>query len=175
MLGLMQQQPLLISNLIDFAQRHHGDSEIVSRRVEGDIHRYTWKDVAVRAKRVANALDGMKLQFSDRVATLAWNGYRHLELYFGVSGSGRVLHTVNPRLHPDQIAWIANHAEDQVLCFDLTFLPLVQAIQGKATTIRHFVAMCDEDRLPKDSGIANLISYESWIGRQPDTYAWPSF
>ena len=130
MLGLMQNQPLLISSLIEHAERHHGDAEIVSRRVEGDIHRYQWKDVARRSRQVANALDGMQLLFSDRVATLAWNGYRHLELYFGVSGSGRVLHTINPRLHPDQIAWIACHAEDQVLCFDLTFLPLVQAING---------------------------------------------
>ena len=116
MLGLMQSQQLRISSLIDFADRHHGEGEIVSRRVEGDIHRYTWKDVAARSRQAANALDGMKIGFSDRVATLAWNGYRHLELYFGVSGSGRVLHTLNPRLHPDQIAWIANHAEDQVLC-----------------------------------------------------------
>ncbi len=175
MLGLMQSQPLLISSLIEFADRHHGDAEIVSRRVEGDIHRYTWKDVASRARQVAGALDGMQLMFSDRVATLAWNGYRHLELYFGVSGSGRVLHTLNPRLHPDQIAWIANHAEDQVLCFDMTFLPLVQAFHSKCTTIKHFVAMCDADKLPKDSGIPNLISYEAWIGAQPSTYEWPSF
>jgi acyl-CoA synthetase (AMP-forming)/AMP-acid ligase II len=175
MLGLMQNQPLLISSLIDFAERHHGDAEIVSRRVEGDIHRYTWRDVGRRARQAANALDGMNLLFSDRVATLAWNGYRHLELYFGVSGSGRVLHTINPRLHPDQIAWIANHAEDQVLCFDLTFLPLVQAIHAKSPTIRQYVALCDADKLPKDSGIPNLVSYESWIGGQPTTYEWPSF
>ena len=122
MLGLMQNQPLLISSLIEFADKHHGDGEVVSRRVEGDIHRYTWSDVARRSRQVANALDGMKLGFSDRVATIAWNGYRHLELYFGVSGSGRVLHTINPRLHPEQIAWIANHAEDQVLCFDLSLI-----------------------------------------------------
>ncbi|MGH8830067.1 MAG: AMP-binding protein, partial [Polaromonas sp.] len=108
MLGLMQNQPLLISSLIEFAERHHGDAEIVSRRVEGDLHRYTYKDAGRRARQVANALDGLKLAFGDRVATLAWNGYRHLELYYGVSGSGRVLHTINPRLHPDQIAWIAN-------------------------------------------------------------------
>src|SRR5207247_1386332 len=175
MLGLMQNQPLLISSLIDFAQRHHGDAEIVSRRVEGDIHRYTWRDAAARAKQVANALDGMNLLFSDRVATLAWNGYRHLELYFGVSGSGRVLHTINPRLHPEQIAWIANHAEDQVLCFDLSFLPLVQAVHGKCATIKHYVVMCDADKLPADSGIPNLQSYESWIGAQSSDYAWPSF
>jgi 3-(methylthio)propionyl---CoA ligase len=175
MLGLMQNQPLLISSLIDFAERHHGDAEIVSRRVEGDIHRYTWRDVARRARQAANALDGMNLLFSDRVATLAWNGYRHLELYFGVSGSGRVLHTINPRLHPEQIAWIANNAEDQVLCFDLTFLPLVQAIHAKAPTIKQYVCLCEPDKLPKDSGIPNLVSYEAWIGGQPTEHQWPSF
>jgi 3-(methylthio)propionyl---CoA ligase len=175
MLGLMQSQPLLISNLIEFAARHHADGEIVSRRVEGDIHRYTWGDVAARSRQVAHALDGFKLGFSDRVATLAWNGYRHLELYFGVSGSGRVLHTINPRLHPDQIAWIANHAEDQVLCFDMTFLPLVQAVHAKCSTIKHYVALCDVDKLPADSGIPNLMSYEAWIGKQPKQYAWLEF
>ncbi len=175
MLGLMQNQPLLISSLIDFAERHHGDAEIVSRRVEGDIHRYTYRDVARRARQVAGALDALKLQFSDRVATLAWNGYRHLELYFGVSGSGRVLHTLNPRLHPDQIVWIANHAEDTVLCFDMSFLPLVQAVHAKCTTIKHFVALCDADKLPTDSGIPGLLSYEAWIGAQSGNYQWPSF
>ena len=137
------------------------DAEIVSRRVEGDLHRYTYKAAAQRARRVAKALDGLKLAFGDRVATLAWNGYRHLELYYGVSGSGKVLHTINPRLHPDQIAWIANHAEDQVLCFDLSFLPLVQAVRGKCATIKHYIALCDADKLPADSGIPNLQSYES--------------
>ena len=175
MLGLMQNHPLMISTLIDFAERHHGDSEIVSRRVEGDIHRCNYAQVAGRARQVANALDQLKLEFSDRVATLAWNGYRHLELYFGVSGSGRVLHTLNPRLHPDQIAWIANHAEDQVLCFDMSFLPIIQAIHAKMTTVKHFVALCDADKLPVDSGIPGLRSYESWIGDQPATYAWPEF
>ena len=175
MLGLMQSQPLLISDLIVFAERHHGDAEIVSRRVEGDIHRYTYKDSAQRARRVANALDAMGLAFSDRVATLAWNGYRHFELYYGVSGSGRVLHTINPRLHPDQIAWIANHAEDQVLCFDLSFLPLVQAVHARCSTIKHFVALCDADKLPVDTGVPNLVSYEAWIGAQSDVYEWPSF
>ena len=175
MLGLMQDQPLLISNLIEFADKHHSDSEVVSRRVEGDIHRYTWSDVARRSRQVANALDGMKLGFSDRVATIAWNGYRHLELYFGVSGSGRVLHTINPRLHPEQIAWIANHAEDQVLCFDMTFLPIIQAVHSKCPTVKHWVAMCDADKLPADTGIPNLISYEAWMGSQKTTYQWPVF
>ncbi len=175
MLGLMQNQPLLISSLIDFAERHHGDAEIVSRRVEGDIHRYTYRDVARRARQVAGALDALKLQFSDRVATLAWNGYRHLELYFGVSGSGRVLHTLNPRLHPDLVAWIANHAEDQMLFFDLSFLPLVQAVHARCTTIKHYIALCDADKLPQGSGIPNLSSYEAWIAPHAPDYDWPSF
>jgi fatty-acyl-CoA synthase len=175
MLGLMQSQPLLISGLIDHAERHHGEAEIVSRRVEGDIHRSTWAGVARRSRQVAHALDAMNLLFSDRVATLAWNGYRHLELYFGVSGSGRVLHTINPRLHPDQIAWIANHAADQVLCFDMSFLPLVQAVHAKCPTIKQYVALCDSGKLPADTGIPNLVAYEDWIGGQPADYQWPSF
>ena len=175
MLGLMQNQPLMISSLIEFADRHHGEGEIVSRRVEGDIHRYTYKQVAARSRQVANALDSLNLAFSDRVATLAWNGYRHLELYFGVSGSGRVLHTLNPRLHPDQIAWIANHAEDKVLFFDMSFLPIIKAIQGKATTVQLYVALCDADTLPADSGIPGLISYEALIAPQKTSYDWPEF
>jgi len=175
MLGLMQNHPLLISSLIDFAERHHGSGEIVSRRVEGDIHRYTYKELAARSRQVANALDGIKLAFSDRVATLAWNGYRHLELYFGVSGSGRVLHTLNPRLHPEQIAWIANHAQDQVLCFDMTFLPIIKAIHKNLTTVKHYVALCAPNQLPSDSGIPGLRSYEAWILAQPDAYRWPQF
>jgi len=134
MLGQMQQQPLLISSLIEFAERHHGDGEVVSRRVEGDIHRYTWADVARRSRQVANAMGQLGLPSGARVATLAWNGYRHLELYFGVSGSGRVLHTLNPRLHPDQVVWIANHAEDTVLCFDMTFFATGA---GGACPLRH--------------------------------------
>jgi fatty-acyl-CoA synthase len=180
MLGLMQSQQLLISNLIEFARRHHGDVQVVSRRVEGDIHRTNYRQVAARARQVARALDALQLGMGARVATLAWNGYRHLELYFGVSGSGRVLHTLNPRLHPDQIVWIANHAEDEVLCFDITFLPIVQAVHSRCTTIKHFVVLCDAARLPLDSGIPGLQSYESWIGAQAADdelaeYHWPDF
>jgi acyl-CoA synthetase (AMP-forming)/AMP-acid ligase II len=173
--GLMQNHPLLISSMIDFAERHHGEGEIVSRRVEGDIHRSNYKTLAARSRQVAHALDGLGLEFSSRVATLAWNGYRHLELYFGVSGTGRVLHTLNPRLHPEQIAWIANHAEDSVLCFDLSFLPIVKAIHTRCNTIRHYVALCDADKLPADSGIPGLLSYEAWMGAQPTAYVWPIF
>src|SRR5688500_5367053 len=175
MLGLMQDQPLLISSLIEFVERHNGDGEIVSRRVEGDIHRCTWSDIASRARQVANALDGEQLLFSDRIATIAWNGYRHLELYYGVSGAGRVLHTINPRLHPDQVAWIVNHADDQVLAFDTSFLPLVQAVHARCPTVRQWIALCDADKLPADSGIPNLVSYEAWIDGQSERYDWPSF
>ena len=175
MLGLMQDQPLLLSTLIDFASRHHAEAEIVSRRVEGDLHRYTYADAAKRARRVANAIDRLGLGFSDRVATLAWNGYRHFELYFGITGSGRVVHTINPRLLPEQIAWIANHAEDQVLCFDMSFLPIVKGIWQHCSTVKHWIALCDADKLPADTGIPNLHSYEAWIGAESEQYAWPQF
>jgi fatty-acyl-CoA synthase len=169
----MQSQALLISSLIVHAERHHGNGEIVSRRVEGDIHRTTWAGIARRSRQIANALDNLHLGFGDRVATLAWNGYRHLELYFGVSGTGRVLHTLNPRLHPDQLAWIINHADDRALCFDMSFLPLVQAVAARCPGVKHWIALCDADKLPADSGLPGLLSYEAWLGAQGDTYIWP--
>jgi len=173
MLGLMQSQNLSIASLIEFAEKHHADAEIISRRIEGDIHRSNWANIAKRSRQVANAIDDWKVSHGARIATLAWNGYRHLEIYFGVSGSGRVLHTLNPRLHPEQIAWIVNHAEDHVLCFDMTFLPIVQKIHAECPTVKHWVAFCDADKLPADTGVPNLVSYESWIQPQANTYAWP--
>ena len=173
MLGLMQNQPLLQSSLIEFAAANHGDTEIVSRRVEGDIHRYTWADAARRARQLAHALDGLGLTTDARVGTLAWNGYRHLELYYGVSGTGRIIHTINPRLHPEQMAWIVNHAEDEALCFDMSFLPLVQQIHTHCPTVKHWIALCDADRLPADSGIPGLLSYEALIANQNAHYDWP--
>jgi 3-(methylthio)propionyl---CoA ligase len=176
MLGQMMQQPLLISSLIVHAERHHGEQEVVSRRVEGDIHRTTFREIASRARRMANALAGLGVKQSDRVATLAWNGYRHMELYYAVSGSGAVLHTINPRLHPDQVVYIADHAEDQVLFFDLTFLPLIAAIAARTKTIRHFVAMTDRAHLPADAAkIPNLLVYEDLVDANHDRYTWPSF
>ena len=175
MLGLMQNQPLLISSLLEFAERHHADGEIVSRRVEGDIHRYTYKDMAARARKVARVLDAMQLEAGDRVATLAWNGYRHLELYYGVSGSERVLHTLNPRLHPDQVVWIVNHAEDKVVFFDTSFLPIIQAVHTRCPQVTNWVALCDADKLPADSGVPGLQSYEALLAAQSDGYAWPVF
>ncbi|MEB2284290.1 MAG: long-chain fatty acid--CoA ligase [Polyangiaceae bacterium UTPRO1] len=176
MLGQMMQQPLLISSLLVHAERHHGEREIVSRRVEGDLHRYTYRELGARARRLANALDGLGLAMSDRVGTLAWNGYRHMELYYAVSGSGLVLHTLNPRLHPDQIVYIVDHAEDQVLFFDLSFLPLMAAVAGRTSTVRHWVAMCDRAHLPADAAkIPGLLCYEELIDAQHDRYDWPIF
>jgi fatty-acyl-CoA synthase len=175
LMGQMMNQPLLISSIIEFAARHFGTSEIVSRRVEGDLHRYTYRECHQRAKRLANALRALDVGMGDRVATLAWNGYRHLEAYYAVSGSGAVLHTINPRLHPEQVAYIANHAEDQVLLFDLTFLPLVEAIAPHCKTIRTYVLMAGRDRLPAETKIPDLRSYEDLIEAHSDEYAWPRF
>ncbi len=145
MKSLMMQRPtVLISSLLTSAERHHGDQEVISRRVEGDVHRTSYRELAARSRRMANALAALGVGFGDRVATLASkNGFRHLELYYAVSGSGAVLHTLNPRLHPDQLVWIANDAEDQVLFFDLSFLPQIEAIASRAKTIKAFVAMTD--------------------------------
>ena len=174
-MGQMMSQPLLISSIIDFAARHYGQSEIVSRRVEGDMHRYTYRDCRDRAKRVAHALQGLGVQMGDRVATLAWNGYRHMELYYGVSGSGAVLHTINPRLHPEQIAYIANHAEDQYLFFDLTFLPVIEAVAAHCKTVKAFILMADRDRMPASTAIPHLLCYEELLASSSPDYEWPLF
>jgi fatty-acyl-CoA synthase len=171
----MQHQPLLISNLLVHAERHHGEQQIVSRRVEGDIHRTTYRELAARSRRMANALAAHGIQFGDRVATLAWNGYRHMELYYAVSGSGAVLHTLNPRLHPDQVVWIADHAEDRILFFDLTFLPLIEAIAPRVKTIKAFVAMTDRASMPAAGKVPNLLCYEELIAGASDVFDWPIF
>jgi fatty-acyl-CoA synthase len=171
----MMQQPLLISSLLTHAERHHGDREVVSRRVEGDLHRTTYRELARRSRRLANALAALRVSPGDRVATLAWNGYRHMELYYAVSGSGAVLHTLNPRLHPDQVVWIADHAEDQVLFFDLTFLPLVEAIADRVSTIKTFVVMTDREHMPAGGKIPGLLCYEDLVDAHDDTFEWPTF
>ncbi|MBK6004944.1 fatty-acid--CoA ligase [Ramlibacter ginsenosidimutans] len=175
MLGSMMQQPLLISSLLTHAERHHGEQEVVSRRVEGDLHRTTYKHLAARARRMANALERLGVRFGQRVGTLAWNGYRHMELYYAASGSGAVLHTLNPRLHPDQVVWIADHAEDEVLFFDLSFLPLVEAIAGRTKTIKAFIAMTDRSRMPASSAVPNLLCYEDLLEAESDRFEWPVF
>ncbi len=173
--GLMMQQPLLISSLLIHAERHHGDQEVISRRVEGDIHRTTYREIGVRSRRMAKAIAALGIGSGQRVATLAWNGYRHMELYYAVSGSGAVLHTLNPRLHPDQVVYIADHAEDQVLFFDLTFLPLIEAIAGRVKTIRHFVAMTDRAHMPATSKVPDLLCYEDLLEPHDDRFEWPTF
>ncbi len=175
MLGQMMQQPLMISSFITHAERHHADREVVSRRVEGDIHRTTYKEIAHRSRQAAQALAALDVKPGDRVATLAWNGYRHMELYFGVSCSGAVLHTLNPRLHPDQVVYIADHAEDQVVLFDLTFLPLIQAVAGRTKTVRHWVLMTDRAHMPADPKVPNLLCYEDLLAAQDGRYQWPVF
>ncbi len=173
--GQMMQQPLLISSLLRHAERHHPDQLVVSRRVEGDIHRYSYRELAARARRLAKALAALGMAPGARAGTVAWNGYRHLELYYAVSGSGAVLHTLNPRLHADQLVWIADHAEDQVLCFDKTFLPLVEAVAERLASVRHFVLMVDREHMPAQSKIPGLLCYEDLIDGQDDRFAWPEF
>jgi 3-(methylthio)propionyl---CoA ligase len=172
--GQMMQTPLLITALIEHADRHHPDIEIVSRRVEGDVHRTTYRALHRRARQVANVIGGLGIKPGERVATLAWNGYRHLELYFGVSGSGSVLHTLNPRLIAEQIAWIINDAEDRALFFDLTFLPIVEGIAPLCKSVRHWVAMIDKEMMPASSKV-NLLCYEDLLASASDHFAWPQF
>jgi fatty-acyl-CoA synthase len=177
-MGQMMSQSLMISGIIQFAARHYGSSEIVSRRVEPDmteLHRYSYRDCELRARRLAQALGDRGVAMGERVGTLAWNGYRHLELYYAASGSGAVLHTINPRLHPEQIAYIVNHAEDQVLFFDLTFLPLVEAIAPHCPTVKGFVLMSDRAHMPAETPLANLLCYEDLIDAAAGDYTWPQF
>jgi acyl-CoA synthetase (AMP-forming)/AMP-acid ligase II len=173
--GLMMDRPLLISSLLTHAETQHGEQEIVSRRVEGDLHRTTYRALGQRARQLANALAALGVAHGDRVATLAWNGYRHMELYYAVSGSGAVLHTLNPRLHPDQVRWIVDHAEDRVLCFDLSFLSLVEAIAPHVSTVKAFVAMTDRAHMPASSTIPNLLCYEDLLDAQSPQFEWPDF
>ena len=175
LMGQMMNQPLLISSIIQHADRYYGGNEIVSRRIEGDIHRYTYRDCHRRARQLANALTGLGVQMGERVATLAWNGYRHLEAYYAISGSGAVLHTINPRLFPEQISYIVNHAEDQYLLFDINLLPLVEAIAPHCSTVKGFVMLCDRAQMPAASKVANLLCYEELLNASSDEYAWPVF
>ena len=179
--GLMMDMPLLISSLIAHADRHHGDTEIVSRRVEGPdkdgrgaIHRSTYRAAHQRARQLANALRTLGVGQSERIGTLAWNGYRHFETYFAVSGMGAVCHTINPRLFPDQLAYIINHAEDRYVLFDLSFVPLVEKLAPVCPGVRGWVAMTDQAHMPQ-AAIANLLCYEALLAAQTDAFDWPQF
>jgi len=175
MLGLMQDWPLLVSKILDHAAIYHGDREIVTRTTEGPIHRYTYKDLASRARQLANRLemDGVKL--GDTIATLAWNNARHMEAWYGIMGLGAVCHTVNPRLFPEQIVYILNHAEDKLLFLDLTFLPLVEKLAPELKTVRLFVLMVDRVSMPEATTIPNLQCYEDFIKTGDENFVWPEF
>jgi fatty-acyl-CoA synthase len=175
LMGQMMDQPLLISNILEFAARHYAGSEIVSQRVEGDLHRYTFLDCARRVRQLAHALQALGVRPGERVATLAWNGYRHLEAYYAVSGSGAVLHTINPRLHPEQLAYICNHAEDQYLLFDFCFLPLIEALAPHCPNVKGWILLGAADRMPATTTIPRLLCYEDLLAPQPTTYQWPVF
>jgi 3-(methylthio)propionyl---CoA ligase len=172
--GLMMDMPLLISDLIRHADRHHGDTEIVSKRVEGDFHRYTYRDAHTRSRRLAKALAKLGVGMQDRVATLAWNGYRHFEIYYAVAGSGAVIHTINPRLFPEQVIYIANHAEDKVLFVDLTFVPLVEKVAASLQSVKHIVVMTDRAHMPK-TALPNVLCYEDLVEAEDDKFEWPTF
>ncbi len=174
MRGMMMDRPLLISQLVAYAARYHGDAEIVSRTLEGGIHRYRYPDLEAQAKRLAKAMQRLGVGPGDRVATLAWNTYRHLELYFGVSGMGAVCHTINPRLFHDQLRYIVNHAEDKLLFLDLTFVPLVEKLAADWKPVRHYVIMTDRAHMPTTS-LPNVLCYEELIAGESDDYVWPEF
>jgi 3-(methylthio)propionyl---CoA ligase len=173
-LGRMMDQPLLISGLLEHAARHHGTTQIVSRRIEGDIHRYTYADCLVRSKRLAQALTTLGVGHGDRIGTLAWNGHRHMEIYYGVSGMGAVCHTVNPRLFPEQIAYIINHADDRLVFFDTTFAPLIDAMVPLCPKVKGWIVMTGRAHMPamKSPGV---LCYEDLLVSEDGDFTWPTF
>jgi acyl-CoA synthetase (AMP-forming)/AMP-acid ligase II len=175
MLGMMMNSPLLVSSILRHAAAYHGDMEIVSRTVESPIHCYTYADLGRRSRKLANALRGLGLRFGDRVGTLAWNGYRHLELYYGVSGSGLVCHTINPRLFREQIGYIVEHADDSVIFSDACFLPILEALADRLGGMKAIVVMTDAAHMPESEKLSNLLCYETLISAEPDDFEWPVF
>ena len=173
--GMMMDRPLLVSSVIDFAAETYPDVEIVSQTVEGGLHRYGYAAARERIGRLANALLGLGIKPGDRVATLAWNGYRHFELYYAIAGIGAVCHTINPRLFPEQITYIANHAEDTALFFDLTFLPLLEKIAPTLNTTRICVLMTDRAHMPAESAMKGLLCYEDLLADYSPELTWPEF
>jgi fatty-acyl-CoA synthase len=173
MLALMMDRPLTLPSILEHAALYHGGREVVTRTVEGPIHRYGYADALARAKRMAKALLALGVRPGDRVATLAWSTHRHFELYFAVTGIGAVLHTVNPRLHPDQVVWVADHAEDAVLLFDVTFSDLVAEIGPKMATVKTFVAMTDAAHAPSAAQIPGVRVYEDLLAAQTPDFDWP--
>jgi fatty-acyl-CoA synthase len=174
MLGLMQDWPLLLHRIIDHAATYHGGRRVISRAIEGPIHTTTYADIRARAKKVAQRLARDGIKPGDRVATLAWNTWRHLESWYGIVGTGAVYHTVNPRLFPDQIAWIVNHAEDRVMMTDLTFVPLLEKLSDRLPSIERYVIYTDAAHMPATS-LKNAVPYEQWIAEVDGDFAWAQF
>jgi acyl-CoA synthetase (AMP-forming)/AMP-acid ligase II len=174
MLGLMQEWPLLLHKVIDFAAIQHGAREVVSRTIEGPMHRSNYSEVRARSLRVAQRLQRDGIRLGDRVATLAWNGYRHLEAWYGIVGVGAVYHTVNPRLFPEQIAWIINHAEDRIVFTDLTFVPLLEALADKLPSVERYIVLTDSAHMPA-TRLRNAVPYEQWLAEADGDFRWAEF
>ena len=174
MLGNMQEGQLLISGLIEHAETYHAETEIVSRTVEGPIHKYTLKDAANRSRQLANALEKLGLQRGDVVGTLAWNTFRHFELYFGVSGIGCVVNTVNPRLFPEQLTYIINHAQNKYLFIDLSFVELVESLSDELESLKGVIILTDKEHMP-ETKLSNALCYEELIAEESEEYDWPTF
>jgi fatty-acyl-CoA synthase len=174
MLGLMQDWPLLLHRIIDHAATFHGQRKVITRSVEGPMHTTTYAEIRTRALKVAQRLEKDGVKLGDRVATLAWNTWRHLETWYGILGIGAVYHTVNPRLFPEQIVWIVNHAEDRMMIADLTFVPLLEKIADKLPTLERYVILTDRAHMPETT-LKNAVAYEDWIGEVDGDFAWKSF
>jgi 3-(methylthio)propionyl---CoA ligase len=174
MRGLMMDVPLMISSIITHAARFHGDTEVVARLVDGSVHRSTYRTLAKRAAQLAHALRALGVEPGERVATLAWNTHRHVELYYAITGIGAVCHTINPRLHADQIAYIAAHARDRYVFADTTFVPLLEALAPRLPGVRGYVILADEATMPHTS-LPNALCYESLLAREPARIDWPFF
>jgi fatty-acyl-CoA synthase len=174
MLGLMQEWPLLCHRIIDHAATYHARRPVISRSVEGPIHTTDYASIRTRALKVAQRLDRDGMRLGDRVATLAWNTWRHVEAWYGILGIGAIYHTVNPRLFPDQIAWIVNDAEDRVMMTDLTFVPLLEKLADKLPTIERYVILTDAAHMPATS-LPHAVAYEEWIGTADGDFEWRAF
>ena len=173
--GLMMERPLLISSVIEHGAAQFGDVEVVSRETHGPLFRYTYAQCAARSRKLANALQGLGLEAGNAVGSIAWNNHRHLEAYFAVSGSGMVMHTCNPRLQPQQLIYIINHAEDAVMLFDATFAPLVKGIAAHCPTVKAWVCMSDAANMAAVEGVDNVLCYEDLIAPHSEQFDWPEF
>jgi fatty-acyl-CoA synthase len=174
MLGLMQGWPLLCHKIIEHAAKYHGTQEVVTRSVEGPIHRTNYRQIHERALKVSERLERDGIKLGDRVATIAWNTWRHLECWYGIMGIGAISHTVNPRLFPEQIAWIINHAQDRIVMTDITFVPVLEKIADRMPSVERYVVLTDKAHMPETT-LKNAVNYEDWIGEADGKIKWKEF